>query len=338
MKKKMTRQILVFPLFIIGFFSSYSQGANLSDTTKLDKKISILNDKAFFNFPANAVVTPRVADIMAADPNENKETRIFIDNDTRRLVFFAQELFVLGDDKLLAQLSKQVEPDFDFERRELFNKNSAYGIISTPSLFDSTAGAIIVNSLTIKMPDNTVFRIDAFINPEAFSLKEEYVKLTENIFKTFSVGSRKINLDAKEESYKILGTESKFKFNLPKNYFVTVDEKYDFSVLKLNKFKNSLSDTAYTSVTIYVGRFPTYFHKEYGYNESDATKTKGLFLQTPVEWLYLKDEAQSFFLKEQFIPSDSIYQGLILHVAMLSNKKEIIEELTKIVEDIKFVK
>jgi hypothetical protein len=338
MKVKLIRQIFVFSLFVTGVLNSYGQGISLSDTTKLDKKISILNDKAFINFPKNAVITPRVADIMAADPNENRETRIFVDNDNRRLVFFAQELFVLGDNKLLAELSKQVEPDFDFERKMLFDNNSVFGVISTPSLFDSTSAAIIVNSLTVKMPDNTVFRIDAFINPEAFSLKEEYVKLTENIFKTFSAGSRKINLNPKEESYKLLGTESKFQFKLPKNYYVTVDEKYDFSVLKLNKFKNSLSDTTYTSVTIYVGRFPTYFHKEYGYTETDAVKTKGLFLQTPVEWLYLKDEAQSFFLKEQFIPSESIYQGLLLHVAMLSNKIEIIEELAKIVEDIKLVK
>ena len=117
-----------------------------------------------------------------------------------------------------------------------------------------------------------------------------------------------------------------------------MDEKYDFSVLKLNKYKNSLSDTAYTSVTIYTGRFPTFFHKEYGYTEADAIKTKGLFLQNNLDWLYLKDDKQSFFLKEQFVPSDNIQAGLILHVAMLSNKKEIIEDLTKIVAAIKLIK
>jgi hypothetical protein len=325
-------------LFLVTSTPVLSQGGGLADTTKLEKKLSILNDKLVFSFPATATNSPRVADIMAADPNVNKETRIIADNGAMRLVFFAQELYAFGGNKLFEEISKEIEPDYDFQRKILSENDSVLAILSTPTRFDSTGTAILVNSLLVRSPDNTVSRIDVYINPDAFALKDEYVRLTENVFKTMTKGNRRINLAAKEESYTIFGTTSKFLFKLPKNYFVTVDEKYDFGVFKINKYKNNLTDTTYAAITIYTGHHPTYFHKEYGYTEDKAAKIKGLFLQAPVDWLYFKDDAEHFYLKEQFIPSDGIEAGLILHVAVLTNKKELVEELSKIVEGIKLVK
>lgn len=325
---------LLLSFLFIDIQIAYSQ----QDTTRLEKHISILNKKVFFDFPSIAVVSPRVADIMAADPNENRETRIILDNGKMRLVFFAQELFAHAGNSLFEDISREIEPDFDFKRKVLFDDDSLMTILSTPSRFDSTASAILVNSLLIKSPDNTVSRIDVYINPDAYSKRDEYIRLTENIFKTISKGTRRINLAARDESYKIFGVDSKFLFKLPENYYVTVDEKYDFGVFKLTKYKKSLTDTTYTSITIYTGHHPSYFYKEYGYTEDKAVKTKGSFLQNSVDWLYLKDEPQNFYLKEQFIPSDTIEKGLILHIAMLSNKKEVIDELSKITEAIKVIR
>lgn len=338
MKFSLKSIILLLGAFLAITQTAFGQAGGLSDTTKLEKNISILNQKVLFDFPVNAVVSPRVADIMAADPNENRETRVIIDNGKMRLVFFAQELFALSGKTLFEDISKEIEPDYNFQRKILSDNDSLQTILSTPSKFDSTAAAILVNSLLIKSPDNTVSRVDVYINPDAWTMKDEYVKLTENIFKTVTKGSRRINLAAKEETVTIFGTDSKLLFKLPKNYFVTVDEKYDFAVYKLNKYKNQLTDTTYTSITIYTGHYPSYFHKEYGYTEDKAVKIKGLFLQSAVDWLYFKDDKQSFYLKEQFIPSDLIQKGLILHVAMLSNKKEVVDELSKIVEGIKVSK
>ena len=70
-------------------------GQGLADTTLLEKKLSVLNKKVFIDVPANAIVSPRVADIMAADPNENRETRIIADWGKMKLVLFARELYAL---------------------------------------------------------------------------------------------------------------------------------------------------------------------------------------------------------------------------------------------------
>jgi hypothetical protein len=333
--KQLTLLLIAFTAFGA---AANAQSGGLGDTTRLEKNLVVLNDKFSFNFPATAVNSPRVADIMAADPNANRETRIIVDNGGQRLVFFAQELYAFGGNKLFEEILKEIEPEYDFQRRILSDTDSVLAILSTPSRFDTTAGAILVNSLLVRSPDNTVSRVDAYISPDALPLKNDYTLLTENVFKTMIKGKRRIQLNARDESYPIFGTTSKFQFKLPKNYYVTVDEKYDFGVFKINKFKNSLTDTTYTALTIYTGHHPTYFHKEYGYTEDKAAKIKGLFLQAPVDWLYFKDDAQHFFLKEQFIKADNIEAGLILHVAALSNKKEIMDELNKIVEGVKLIK
>lgn len=74
---------------------------------KLDNKLSILNGKAFFNFPTAAKNEARETDIMSADHNINKETRIMLDIHDMRLVFFAQELYLIGDKILFAEVSKE---------------------------------------------------------------------------------------------------------------------------------------------------------------------------------------------------------------------------------------
>ncbi len=329
--------ILLLFFFSGSHFTGFSQQGGMADTTRLEKQLSILNKKLFLQFPAAATISPRVADIMASDPNENRETRIILDNGKMRLVFFAQELFSLAGNDMPDELSKQVEPEFDFQRKVLTDSASLLSVLSTPALFDSTQNGILVNSLTIKSPDNTVSRIDAYINPDAWSLRNEYVNLTEAVFKTLVTGTRTIPLNARTEIFKIPGTNAQFQFAVPEKYFITLDEKYDFSVFKINKYKK-LTDDTYTSITIYTGRYPSLFHKEYGFSDSMAANAKGIFLGDNPEWLYFKDDINKFYLKEQISPATELGGGLVFHVAQLTNKKDIMEEMTAIVAKIKLIK
>ena len=204
MKSSVKQVVFLVAAFL--FVSPAMIGQGLADTTRLAKKLSVLNKKVFIDVPANAIVSPRVADIMAADPNENRETRIIADWGKMKLVLFARELYALSGNSLFEDISKEVEPDFDFQRKVLTDNDSLISVISTPSLFDTTASGILVNSLLIKTQDNSVCRIDAYINPEAYLLKDEFIRLTENIFKTISKGSRTVNLSAREETFTIPGS------------------------------------------------------------------------------------------------------------------------------------
>lgn len=83
--------ILVTALFTVSIFQK-TYGQNLKDI-KLDNKQSILNGKAFFTFPTDAVNSPRPVDIMEADHNVNLETRIVLDIKKMKLVFLQKNFF-----------------------------------------------------------------------------------------------------------------------------------------------------------------------------------------------------------------------------------------------------
>ncbi len=328
------RQFLTVLLTI--FIASTRLQGQILENIKLDNKLSILNDKVFFYFPTEAKNEKRGVDIMSADPNENEETRIVFDNGDMRLVFFAQELFALADSDLFNTISKRDEKT-QSQTKVLTNKDSLLSILTTPTKFDSTKNAILVNSLVIKTSDNTLFRISAYINPSAYKLKDQYRKFTEKVFSTLTKGTRKVNRSARQEIREISGTKKSLIFDLPVNYCVTVDQQYDFQVFKFHRYQ-TFTDTDWIQVIIYNGHHPSLVYRDYGLSENDGEKTKGKFLDKNIDWLLFNITQQGFYDKEQKIICDNLEEGLIFHIAMLSNKKELIDDLTKIVETIKLKK
>lgn len=322
---------LFLPAFLLIATAGFSQ--TIAEL-KLDKQHSILNDKVFLQFPADAQNIARQTDIMAADPNINKETRIMMDIGEQRLVFFSRELYVTSNDKLIETVSAQNKEQGKVQL--LTQKDSLLSVLVTPTKFDSTQNAILINELYVQAPDKTVFVIGAYINPEAYPNKDEFQKLSKRVFSSLSKGNRKLNYKARTEVSPIFEGKKKFSIQLPEGYVVTKDQKYDFEVLKFQKIQD-IADTNWTSLTIYTGNHPSYFYGEYDFNEDNAVISKETFLNKPVAWLNFSNDAQKLYLKEQQIPADQIENGLIVHIAMSGNSPQAIKELTKIVENIKLI-
>jgi hypothetical protein len=319
-----------FMAFFLLFVFSFAICQEMADLP-LTNKQSILNGKAWFRFPAGAVNSARATDLMAADPNINQETRIVLDIDKMRIVFFAEELFRLGNKNLLNSVAMD---DKNFRNSILAEKDSLQAILSTPITFDSTKNAILLNSLLVKTQDNTLFRISAYVNPQGFPLKAQFQKLTERVFASIMKGDRRINLKPRRETFSILDGKKSFLIDLPENMVVIKDKKYDFEVLKFQKL-NDVADTNWLNLTIYTGFYPSYFYKEYGLSAKDATETKGKFLQQEVSWLNFGNQQNHFILREQIIPGNTIEERLQIHVAMLSNQPSVIDDLTRFIATIK---
>lgn len=313
------------------FIAAVSYGQKIS-SLQLDNKQSILNDKAFFYFPTGAKNVARQVDIMSADPNINQETRIILDIDKQRVVFFARELFVTSDDKLFETIVK--EEAGNSKSKVLGNKDGLLSVLSTPAKYDTSQTAILINNLHVRTQDNSVFVIEAYINPEAFINRKEFQELSEKVFATLTKGNRLLNLKARTERFPIFNGKKQFTIALPQGYTVTKDKSYDFEVLELKKIKD-IADTNWLSLTIYTGNYPSYFYKDYNLEEGQAEKVKGKFLDKNVEWLYFKTVDEPLYLKEQEIPCDNIENGLIVHIAMLANKPSAINELTELIEHMK---
>ncbi|HXB39933.1 MAG TPA: hypothetical protein VNZ49_05275 [Bacteroidia bacterium] len=305
-------------------------------TLNLTNKLSILNDRAFFLFPDSAKNMARPVDIMSADHNANLETRIVYNRDKKRLVFFAREIFLLGEKKDFEDTKNQKLGGIEFKKKILVDSDSLVCLLSTPFSFDSVKNAVLISSMMVITQDRSIFRIDAYINPEAYSEKDEYINLAEKIFKTISKGTRYNPRKARTEKIDLFCSKKKFEFALPENYYITIDQKYDFQVLKVHKYLN-YTDSCWMGLTIYFGNHPSFFYPQYGF-EKYIELQKSEFLDEKVEWYFFANETEKLYLKEQKIPSDKIEKGIIVHIAISANNKEAIEELTGIVGKIKLKK
>lgn len=331
----MTKTFFHSVLTLLCAFTLVNAHSQNLDTVKIDHSLSVLNNRAFFNFPTYAANISRGADLMSADPNANVETRIVLDIGKMRLVFFAQELYTLGSEDLVNTIRNQNEKTA-INTRILMDKDSLFSILSTPTQFDSTKSAILVNSLIVRTQDNTLFRINAFINPVGLPFKDQFIKLTENVFNTLTKGTRVNNRNARQEKLNIFGTDKSFLFNIPANYCITIDQKYDFQVFKFHKYQN-YGESDWIQLIVYNGYYPSDVYRDYGLSERDGKKIDGHFLNKKINWLYFEINQEGVFDKEQKITCNNIEKRLIVHVAMLSNNRQLIEELTKIAESIQLV-
>lgn len=324
----------LFIPIVLSYFSLLAavSFAQRPDTMQLTKQLSVLNGKAIFSFPTKANNIQREVDIMSADRNANEETRIILDINDMRLVFFVQELFALSEDHLFEKIAADNQKD-GLVSRVLTDRNNLYSVLSTPTSLDSTQDAILLHSLIVKTPDNTLFRVYALINPAAFKWKDQFQKLSENVFQTLAPGIRQINLNAHTEDHPIFGTDKQFHFQLPENYVVTIDQKYDFQVFKIQKYR-PYSDTNWTNITLYNGHHPYANYRDYGFRESDMQKRAGLFLGKPVNWFFFYIPEEHFYCKEQIIPCNELEEGLLVHIAQTSNQESSLNELEQLIEQI----
>ena len=301
---------------------------------KLDHKLEVLNNKASFLFPQAAFDVARKADIVSADPGGSSETRIMLDIGKMRMVVMAEELFVTSGKNLLQVVSKI--NGAGYKTKLLVEKDSMLAVLRTPQKFDSTKNTILVNTMLVRTPDNSVFRISAFINLEGFKQKDDFVTLSERIFASIAKGTKRNYYVARIETIPIFDSKKSFLIRLPKGYVVTKNVKRDFEVLNFQKIKD-IADTNAATLTIYTGFHPSWFHHDYNLDSSTAIKVGGKLLDKKIEWMYFKVEAKSFYLKEQKMPFDPVEKNLIIHIAMEASTPAAITELTTIVEAIKLV-
>lgn len=321
-----------FLTLLLSAFGILIYGQSLNGL-QLNNELSILKDRVYLSFPDSAKNIARPTNIMSHDPNAEKETRILFNNGDERLVFFAQELFILANGTLLETLKSENDDYFEFEYSKIEDSHELIAIQSLPTKWDDTQEGILINSLTVMTKDSSLIRIDAYINPVAFKeQKENYIELSKSVFNSLKAGSRLNNLEARTETYKIFGTDKSFVFKLPKNSIIQIDQKYDFQVFRLISF-GRLGDTSWQSISIYTGHHPSYFHPDYGF-EAYSAKQKTTFLNESSDWLYFENKETGVYLKEQIIECDFIEESLVVHIALSGSSSELIGQMTELIESI----
>ena len=294
--------------------------------------ISLLNDRFSFTFPDSAKNTARAKDIMSADRNEDKETRVVYDINDKRIVFFAEEMYLKSISDLEASLRKESTAEYPLTVKQLFNKDSVFGITLTPSVFDSTKQAILTSILVIKNADNTLSRMSVYLNAKAYANKKTFDAIVDGVYASFKKGTRRLSLDARTEKFKALNTTTTLSVKLPKDYIVTKDRGVDFEVYNVRKVPAYGAEDR-GGIIVYFGFYPSPFSTEYQLVNFKTAETNGEFRQEKIKWLNYEDTSRKLILREQLFPDDKIQQGAKIHIAILSGDPKEIEELTAIVRD-----
>lgn len=303
-------------------------------TLALPNQQSILNERAFFMFPAAAVNSARATDIMAADPNANKETRLVFDSGDMRLVFFAQELFQLADTAQLRRTITAADQRTATRTTVLAKTAGLFAVLSTPSTFDAKANAILINSLVVRTADNSLFSIAAYVNAAGLKKQPEFTALTTRVFQTLTAGTRINNRAARVEAVPVFGGKKKLLVPLPADFTVTVDQKYDFQVLRFQRYAPYGTEKEGTFL-LYLGHHPSFFYGEFGFKAAQAQTVAGNFLGKPVSLMQFHDEGRKIYIREQQVPGDAIADGLVVHLGMLSPSPAQLDEFSAIAAGIK---
>lgn len=321
-----------------GLYKSSAQGLN---NIILDNKISLLNERAFMSFP-----TGSKTEMYSKDFNDRDlVTKVMFYKDDFVLMFIAKEIYKTGGNNLLTQVTNE-KTNFANQSKILFDKESVLTIISTPTKFDTSSNTVKINSLLVRMPDNTIFVVNAYINKDAFKIKGDFIKLSENVFKSLTKGTRVVNLSAHIQEVSLAGSSSwdgwidkSLVINLPVNYYIADRVSGYTQYIDITKFVD-YGDTAVFDLQISGGRTSDvdYTYSWYGFSESDAIKSAGVFLGKKTEWFYFQNAGANFYYKEQVFAEDKIEEDFTILVTMESSLPATIEEMTKVIETIKVVK
>ena len=295
-------------------------------------EISMLNGRFSFIFPDSAKSEARGVDIMSADPNQNNETRVVYDIGSKRIVFFAEDLLMKSVDDLEAELRKEATKEYPLTVQKKDNFDSTISYIITPQNFNDKGQAILINALIIKNPDNTLSKFSAYINPNAFKDKSTFDRIVEQVFSSFKKGNRRLNLSARTETFKILGTKTLYDIKLPENYIVSVDKKYDFEVFKIKQVSR-YGDTEFGDLIIYFGFYPSLVYKEMQLESFRTKDTEGEYMFQKLPWSNYQDKKRNLFVREQVFIDDDIQKNAQNHIAMIASSEKKIEELALIVKN-----
>lgn len=329
MNKQIGYRFLSLIITIMIVQESFSQSL---DTLPLDNRQTVLNGKAYVDIPKSMKYEAREANIMSADYNINEETRFVLDIGKMRLVLFATELYTIANDKFLQTTENE-------HTKILSKKDSLFSIMTIPQRVESGKQAILISSLFVKTSDNTLFRFDAYLNSQGFEYMKDFQALAERIFATIKDGERNNVLSKRIESFpSYINDQYNFVFEIPDNYFVTVDRKYDFEVFKVKKFVPYSEQAVLEQLIIYTGFYPSNIYEDFNLSEQDAKKVKGKLFNQNINWLQFEIKSQSMIVREQKISNDEIQEGLKIHVAMLCSEVECINNLSKMVENIRIEK
>lgn len=330
----MSRLKIILTSVLIILFNLSINAQEISEL-KLEKKISILNDRVTMMFPLDAIKSESQGNIMGPKQNLDNESTIILTFGKSKLFVLANELFIKNSGKNILDYTEN-ETAGKFINKYVKNDSSLVAVSSIPLKVDYSQKAVLLNNMIVELKDHSLIRLSCYINTDGIVKQSELSKLSERIFATIEAGTRNLKFEKRIVNYVTFNNKVEFKINVPENFAFYVDKGPDFDVIRILKI-GVLGEVENSSLSIYLGDYPTLYYDEFRLNLKDSVITNGVFLGKEISWLNFEIKNNNIILREQQIQCLKISESIIIHVAMISNNSKSINSLDEIIRNIELV-
>jgi len=236
--------------------------------------VALMGDHLRITPVAGLVPLARSHDIMGAPPPDEAETRLFLEEDGRKLVVFAFELDRTPGADVESEVRAFASLDgFAIARRKL--DSGLEVVFATPPGLTADGEAVLVDSAFALHPDGTMQWIQVFINP-AVDPKPGCPALVRRMLESLAAGERTLPLAGGPRE---LGDG--IVLDVPPDHTLVTEDGPDFTVHRLSPLLPL--GQSHASLGIYVGHHPSW-----GPDSSAETRPTTL-LGKPVVWHRWKD-------------------------------------------------
>jgi hypothetical protein len=311
---------LLFSLLAVLPFSLLGQKD--ASLPALTSKISLLNDRLSLLCPAQAIISPRPHNVLSPPPSPEQETRITCQLGTGRMVIFVQEMNSFSTHHLLENVkslyTSEEKPDYLF--RSIITTGRLPAILTTPLKRDSTAEAILINSLLVQTKDSTLVQVAAFIDPKAYSQLKQFLALSEVMMESIAAGTRQVPHAARKETVPVLGGLASLILDFPKDYILLPEKGFDYTTYQIRKLE-PITHHVPGGIIVYTGLDPKLLAPTYHFSLESGKIKNGLFLGKKQSWKVYGDPAKNIYLQEVIYDADECGKGMKIHIAVIANSE-----------------
>lgn len=288
----------------------------------------LLGDRLELQVPDSMRNEPRAVDIMSAAPSTAREARLVLDT-LGRLVLFAQDLRELGTDDLLADWGQVIDPGgagaFRIERLPRRRGSDRIRYVKTSR--DPGARAIFLQGLLVRLPDDGLVRIDAFVDPAAYRHVEAFDSLVMRIFSSAKAGPGRLDRGPRVDTLHLMSGE-RVVVRSPRDQVVSTEQGADFLVHRVDRLVPLLSASR-PQLILYSGAHPSPFAKELGFGAAQRKEVPGTFLGSEMSWDHYRDTDGALQLME-FVTGEAGGDALRTHIALIGTTDQDMEDLLRI--------
>jgi hypothetical protein len=246
--------------------------------------LTLLRGRVSVKMPEGARIEARkAANIMAADPSTDEETRVVLDAGNERLVLMASETFQWADENFAKALGKEAADCLLTPMPGAGGAPPSY--LAIPKSVKPGGAATPVAYAYLVTPDKTVVRLTVYVNPAACADLAGCTALAKAVLATAAAGNVSIRRPAETRRLRAMVANHELEVSLPKEYVVTLSRGPDFwvyYVYPLSPYGNRPG-----SLLVYQGAHPRTFHgkAEEGEGKPEAEKSaEGAFLGKKTTW------------------------------------------------------